>query len=290
MNIGKKIKALRMAKFMTQSELAGNEITRNMLSRIENGAAQPSLDTLRYLASRLNVSAGFLLAEEGDDQIYLKHNEMVGIKAAYLSGDQRICRDMCINSPSADDDEIQLILAECTLGIAVEEFCAGNLRAACEYFDLALEVCAKTIYNTAHVVATCAMYFRYMRKLSATLSSNYIDETEVSVYAAMNDAFCVYAAEFIALTDGSAETARTAPGGEDPYSQHVLAIRYMKSGQYFEAYECLHKILVSDTLIPEPMMYYIFCDLEICCKEIDNFRGAYEYSIDKIEILQKLLS
>ena len=52
MDIGKKIKELRLQKFMTQSELAGNEITRNMLSRIENGAAQPSLDTLKYLASR----------------------------------------------------------------------------------------------------------------------------------------------------------------------------------------------------------------------------------------------
>ena len=48
MHIGEKIKRLRTAKLMTQSELVGREITRNMLSRIENGAAQPSMATVKY--------------------------------------------------------------------------------------------------------------------------------------------------------------------------------------------------------------------------------------------------
>ena len=40
MNIGERIRALRNAKMMTQTELAGKQITRNMLSRIENGSAR----------------------------------------------------------------------------------------------------------------------------------------------------------------------------------------------------------------------------------------------------------
>ena len=290
MDIGKKIKELRLQKFMTQSELAGNEITRNMLSRIENGAAQPSLDTLKYLASRLNVSAGYLLAEDGDDLIYKKHNEINAIKTAYLSGNYRICRDMCIHSSSANDDEIQLILAECTLGIAIEEFFSGALHSACEYFDLAFEVCASTIYNTAHIVAIGATYFQYMRRLSATLSSNYIDETEASVLAAMGDSFCRYAASFIELSEMQEVPLPDESDTQDVYANHLAAIAYMKNGRYAEAYERLHSILVSDTVIPKTMLYYVFCDLEVCCKETENFRGAYEYSIDKIELIQKLLS
>ena len=92
MNIGEKIKKLRSEKMMTQSELAGTEITRNMLSRIENGAAQPSLWTVRYIASRLNVSPGFLLSEGSDEEIYLKYNEITNIKKAYMTEDYRICR------------------------------------------------------------------------------------------------------------------------------------------------------------------------------------------------------
>ena len=52
MQIGEKIKTLRQAKLMTQSELAGTQITRNMLSSIEHGTALPSLPTALYLAER----------------------------------------------------------------------------------------------------------------------------------------------------------------------------------------------------------------------------------------------
>ena len=289
MTIGEKIKTLRTQKLMTQSELAGTEITRNMLSRIEHGAAQPSLDTLRYIAKKLNVSAGFLLAEAGDEQIYLKHNEITGIKTSYLSGDYRICRDICLNSASLADDEIQLILAECTQGIAIEEFLAGNLRDACAYFDLALEACAGTIYNTGHVSAISAMYFKYMRKISATLSSNYIDETEVPTYSALNDSFCLYAGAFLSF-DEDGSPFSLSPSPNSLYALHIEAIKQMRTGNYELAHDLLHRILVSDEVIPKPMMYFVFCDLEICCKETEDFKGAYEYSLNKIELLQKLLS
>lgn len=44
--LGKRIKEARLAKKMTQSELVGTFITRNMLSRIESGNACPSVKTL----------------------------------------------------------------------------------------------------------------------------------------------------------------------------------------------------------------------------------------------------
>ena len=37
-------------------------------------------------------------------------------------------------------------------------------------------------------------------------------------------------------------------------------------------------------------MYFVFSDLEVCCKERKDFKGAYEYSNNKIEVLQKLLT
>ena len=77
---------------MTQADLAGSEITRNMLSQIENDVAQPSMNTIRYIAARLNVSPGFLLAEGNDEQIYLKYHEITDIKKAFMNEDYRICR------------------------------------------------------------------------------------------------------------------------------------------------------------------------------------------------------
>lgn len=293
MNIGEKIKKLRTAKLMTQSELVGGEITRNMLSRIETGAANPSLETICYIASRLNVSPGFLLAEEGDEQIYYKHQEIVGIKKALLNQDYRICRDICLNSESVEDDEIQMILAECNLAIGIEEFNRGSLRSSCEYLDEAIECCGKTQYRTEYVLAVAGVYFRYMRHLSATLSSNVIDESDVNVYPALTDAFCRYALAMEEQEEKRGDAGRLLLGEireESPYTLHYAAREQMERGAYAEAYESLHRILTGEFFVPEPILYHTFCDLEIACREIGDFKGAYEYSIDKIEFLQKLLT
>lgn len=291
MNIGEKIKKLRTDKVMTQAELAGSEITRNMLSRIENGAAQPSLDTLKYVAKRLNVSPGFLLAEGDDEQMYIKYGEMHGIKNAYLNGDYRICREACLTSANYGDDEVQLILAECTLEIAIEEFCLGNLRAACEYFDLAIDACTGTVYHTEHVSDTAAMYFKYMGKISATLSSSFIDEGEAPTYASLSEPFCMYAGAFLMLDgDGRISGLDSLIDSESLYGLHIRARRYMREKNYAAACECLRKILFGEESIPSPMLYFVFCDAEICCRETEDFKGAYEYSTDKLSLLQRMLS
>ena len=64
MTTGEKIKALRVGKKLTQAELTDGIITRNMLSQIENGLANPSIGTLRSLAERLGVPLEYLLSEE----------------------------------------------------------------------------------------------------------------------------------------------------------------------------------------------------------------------------------
>ena len=291
MNIGEKIKKLRTEKMMTQSELAGSEITRNMLSRIENGSALPSVSTILYIASRLNVSAGFLLSEGNDEEIYLKHREIINIKKAYMTEDYRICRDMCKHTQSHGDDEIMLLLAECNLEIAIEEFNAGKLRNACEYFDEAIEVCASTIYHTERILARAGAYFKYMRLISATLSSNVVDEEELNVYPSMTDEFCRY----ILLFEKNEANIVTEPSAWEldqskPYFAHLLARNHMQNGDYLSAHSALHKILIDQEIIPEPMLYFIFSDFEICCREIGDFKGAYESSNNKMTLIQNLLT
>ena len=289
MSIGEKIKKLRTAKLMTQADLAGTEITRNMLSRIENGAAKPSMETLYYIAARLNVSPGFLLAEGKDEEIYFKHNEIIGAKAAFENGDFRICRDICLHAASSKDDEIQMILAECNLAIAIEEFNMGNLRAACEYFDEAVETCENTVYRTDYVIAVAEAYFRYMRRISATLSSNVLEEG-VNWYPSLTDAFCRYICAMERLETELLEETIPIAEQDSPLTLHYEATLAMRQGAFSLAYEALRSVLMSETPIPEPMLYFVFCDLENCCREVENFKGAYEYSINKIELLQKLLT
>lgn len=61
--IGRRIKEARLAKKMTQAEVVGNFITRNMLSQIESGTALPSMKTLAYLSQVLELPFSSLLDE-----------------------------------------------------------------------------------------------------------------------------------------------------------------------------------------------------------------------------------
>ena len=64
MELGQKIRQARLEAGLSQRQLCGDTITRNMLSLIENGSAQPSMDTLRFLAQGLNKPVGYFLEED----------------------------------------------------------------------------------------------------------------------------------------------------------------------------------------------------------------------------------
>ncbi len=64
MELGEKIKQARLEIGLSQRQLCGDAITRNMLSQIENGSARPSMDTLRYFAARLEKPVSYFLEEQ----------------------------------------------------------------------------------------------------------------------------------------------------------------------------------------------------------------------------------
>ena len=293
MQIGEKIKRLRTAKLMTQSELVGGEITRNMLSRIENGAAQPSMATIKYIAERLNVSAGFLLADEADEILYFKSAEIGNIKKAYTNKDYALCREMCKNSEWCDD-ELMLILAESTVNVAIDAFYHGNLRNATELFDEAISYCSQTIYNSSLLLSKIKCYFDYMSLISPTLASN--EEESDTEQLISTDNFCIYSRIFLI---GESEGYKSIPLLDkvlerlykSSYEIHIKAKLLIEEGRYREGYEALHSLLFNDIgEFPEPMLYFVLGDIELCCKEIDDFKGAYDFSKNKIELMQKLLS
>jgi hypothetical protein len=132
-----------------------------------------------------------------------------------------------------------------------------------------------------------------MRKISATLSSDVIDENEVEIYSALDDDFARYMISFEAFDDGKNKIAEHLFSKLEPSSPHCLHIKAridMLEGKFEEAYLKLYNILTTPVKIQEPLMYFVFCDLEVCCRERGDFKGAYEYSNDKLELLQKMLT
>lgn len=64
MTLGERLRQARLEAGLSQRQLCGEEVTRNMLSQIENGTAQPSMTTLAYFASRLGKPVSYFLEEE----------------------------------------------------------------------------------------------------------------------------------------------------------------------------------------------------------------------------------
>lgn len=291
MNVGKKIRSLRVAKLMTQSELAGTHITRNMLSYIENGSAQPSLSTLVYLAGRLNVPVGFLLAEEGDEILYEKMNSLANVKQAFRQGDYAGCRSLCRSSFAEPDDEIKLMLAECDLEIATEQFWKGRLRYACQMFDEALQYDSETVYRMPHITATAGVYFRFMEWISPTLYSENLDLAD-SEFPLSNTPFCAYVNALNALEKGNSHPAKEYGNQferESFFGQHLQIRIYMMQESYQAAKDMLLTLLQAEEPLSEVGLYLVLCDLETCCRETEDFKGAYQYANEKVQVLEQLL-
>ena len=292
MNIGEKIRELRIAKLMTQAELAGDHITRNMLSCIENGVAMPSLSTICYIAGRLNVPVGFLLAEEGDELVYRKMNSMSNIKRAYTIGDWQGCRSLCLSGCPEPDDEISLILADCDVGIAISEFWRGKLRSSCRFFDEALSYAEKTLYQTGHIEAQARVFFHYMERISSTLYSDMLDDNKSAPEYSYDSPFSGYVKALDALAIGDERAASAYLSTIDEvsfFAKHIQISMLMRSMQFDRAKERLLYLLNSEVPLNEIELYTVLSELEICCRETEDYKNAYHFSSERVQLLETLL-
>src|SRR5204863_8868427 len=58
--LGERLRQLRVAAGLTQSDLAGERFSKEYVSQIERGKTRPTRETVEWLAARLGVDPGFL--------------------------------------------------------------------------------------------------------------------------------------------------------------------------------------------------------------------------------------
>jgi len=66
--LGERLRQLRVAAGLTQSELAGDRFSKEYISQIERGKTRPTQETIDWLALRLGVDAGFLASGVSADE------------------------------------------------------------------------------------------------------------------------------------------------------------------------------------------------------------------------------
>ena len=140
LSLGKKIRQIRIEKKITQQELVGDFITRNMLSQIENDIASPSIKTLQKIAESLEVPLSFLMTGEHDEEFNKNYEfddiETISIKArkVYFEGDFRQYIDITENYPQIiENKENAMIFGIACLDAALEAFVGGDKGKCLEY-------------------------------------------------------------------------------------------------------------------------------------------------------------
>src|SRR5437773_1055128 len=66
--IGERLRQLRVAAGLTQTDLAGDRFSKEYISQIERGKTRPTAETVEWLAMRLGVDAGFLQSGVSADE------------------------------------------------------------------------------------------------------------------------------------------------------------------------------------------------------------------------------
>lgn len=160
--LGRKIKEARLAKKMTQSDVAGDFITRNMLSQIESGAANPSLKTLEYLTSVLDIPIQVLMPDgktaEREEEESSLYSRLLDIKEFYSEENyEGVIEAAAELFDTALDDEARALTARSYMNMALRREKENNFSGAADYADKAYEYADKGVYASRDIKTTAAL-------------------------------------------------------------------------------------------------------------------------------------
>lgn len=170
--LGKKIKEARLAKKLTQSEVVGGFITRNMLSQIESGAASPSLKTLEFLSRVLEIPMSELIPSESEQRVEENDEAKILIEAKRLfnEGDLKGAAQNAEKLRSGVfRDEGCAIAAKCYIRSAEDAQSKGDLQQAAELARLAEELASQGVYSSKEILTQTALL---MDKIRIRLKTN----------------------------------------------------------------------------------------------------------------------
>ena len=131
MTIGQRILAARQEAGLSQRQLAGEEMTRNMLSVLEHDGANPSLATLRYLSEKLGKPVSYFLGEDAPS--IPEYPQLVRARDAYEAGAWRGCLDILGKLQEPGEilgREVGVLKILASLALAEEAIAAGRLPYA----------------------------------------------------------------------------------------------------------------------------------------------------------------
>jgi len=275
MNIGAKIKELRISKGLTQAQLSGDRITRNMLSCIESEKAMPSLDTLLYLAERLSVPPSYLLSDNDDLFFYEKNEKISDIRNLFSEKKYEACIKR-VTDIGKTDDELSFILCCCYFELGKDSVMRGSLTTGKSMLKLCSEYAKKTIYDTSMLLALTALYSSIAENIQSPLLEFDSDFYEQTIRHNADLEFYKYVIQDYSFNFSN-----------EIYKMHIGAKELIKNRRYAEAIVDLieiEKTKNADTY-NSYVLFSVYGDLERCFRQLGDFENAYRYASKKLSLL-----
>lgn len=252
MTVGEKIRLARTEAGLSQRQLCGDKVTRNMLSLIENGSARPSMDTLSYFAAQLGKPVSFFLDE---NTVTSPNTEiMAAARAAFASEDYARALELLREYRENDaifDNEKGLLEALCCLSLAETAISENRLPYARQLLE---QINIKSPYFTPALL-------RQRQLLMGILPA--ADDRELLLRAEIALKQMDYpraVAYLLAAEDHGSEVWNLLCGRA-----------YFGMRDYEKAVPCLQR---AEEYAPKICL----TALEICFRELSDFENAYRYA------------
>ena len=258
MELGEKLRIARQEAGLSQRQLCGDVITRNMLSQIEHGVARPSMDTLRYLADRLGKPMSFFLEED-----------------AVLSPNQTLMEQARKADPA--ESWLRLKAFQRPDPVLEWEWKCRSFLAALAAAEQAMEA-GKTLY-ARQLLEEAAEFDHGIRPLERQrlLMLGKLPDTDlksvVKQLPSLDEELLLRAEAALAGSDPdqAARLLSALEDRDDPKGNLLMGQALMRKKEYSAAADCLQKAEEAYPQVCLPL-------LEECFRELGDFKRAYEYA------------
>lgn len=268
MTMGQRIRAARLEARLSQRELAGEEMTRNMLSALEHDGAKPSVHTLLYLSERLCKPVGYFFGETVVQAAGTEKMEQA--RRAVEVDEYARCLELLEDLDPMFQSEGALLRALALMGLAEEALKEERLPYA------------RTLLERAREATAGGVYFRYMERQWILLMAKAGDKSALEGLK-REDEMLLMRAE-AALEKGRLDRAEgllEAVEDRSPEWNWLRGESFLARRQYEQAALHYHNAEIS---LPDRTANR----LEICYREMENYKMAYYYATkNKVETDRK---
>lgn len=258
MALGERILQARQEAGLSQRQLCGEMITRNMLSQIEHGTARPSMDTLRYLAARLEKPISYFLEEE--DTVLPNWSRIRRGRSAFARGDGAGVLDAIKDYDGPDeifDPECRKLRFWAYTALAAQALAEGKKP----YAQKLLEQAGKPDGEEE------------LRRWLVLRSFAGEDPAQlVTQLPSIDEELLLRGQE--ALLKGELDRAAALLDSVENATTRWSLLRgkvYLKQQMWQQARDCLEDAHPTHPRETAPL-------LEQCCRELGDFKAAYEYA------------